>query len=312
MRLTLTDLRELRFTEPFGEGPDRQDVVRAASAIVRFGGGWLVAQDDSNFAAVLAGERIDPLRLYPRDTADVFSESLGNKRLKPDLEAGLRLELDGAPHAVLFGSGSLPARQRAVLVRDDPGRQVRLADLSRLYDVLRDRLGLAADALNLEGACSSGDAVHLFQRGNAGESGVNARIRLDRRTFVACLLEGAAPGPGDLEVDRCELGLLDDAPLGFSGAEALPDGSILFSASAEASPNTYDDGPCAGSAIGLLSARGSTTAWVRVPAPPAALPPKLEGIAVERSDGDVLHLLAVTDADDPATPSLLLRLRFER
>jgi hypothetical protein len=66
-----------------------------------------------------------------------------------------------------------------------------------------------------------------------------------------------------------------------------------------------DDGPVVGAALALLDGDR--------PASVAALPDplKVEGLAVRRSDGAGLSLVAVVDADDPETPSARLLLRVE-
>jgi len=97
-----------------------------------------------------------------------------------------------------------------------------------------------------------------------------------------------------------ELGEVDGVRLCFSDATALRDGSVLFTAVAEAGDDTYLDGTCAGAAIGLIGAGGELVAVEALE--PAA---KVEGVeAEERSDG--LRVLMVADADDPGKPSPLL------
>jgi hypothetical protein len=305
-RITVTSVEALRFNEPFGHGPERHDGVRAASSISPFAGGFLIAQDDSNFAALVSGGRVEPLRLFPRGSSDTYSSAQGNKQLKPDLESSVRVELGGVASVVLLGSGSLPARMRAVIV-SEATRAVRLVDLTPMYELIRERLCIPADALNLEGACRNADGVHLFQRGNAGPDGVNARVRLSTAAFVSAL-EGLTIGASELQVERHALGQIAGAPLGFSGADGLPGGSMLFSAAAEASPNTYDDGPCAGSALGVITS-GGALAWIAEVPRIDGIAVKIEGVAVERVEPGVIEAVAVTDADDPGAASLLMRLR---
>ena len=88
--------------------------VRAASGVVAHDGGWLVLQDDSTYACLWRDGVGTPLRLLgPVRGLDVFDEASGTKALKPDLEACVTLP-DG--RTLVLGSGSTPARMRAVLL----------------------------------------------------------------------------------------------------------------------------------------------------------------------------------------------------
>jgi hypothetical protein len=96
-----------------------------------------------------------------------------------------------------------------------------------------------------------------------------------------------------------DLGDRGGAPLAFTDASPLPDGSLVFLAAAEDSPDTYRDGRLTGVAIGRL-APDRTLAWLTdVPGAP-----KLEGIHAELH-GDTLHLWLVADPDDRSIPAPL-------
>jgi hypothetical protein len=110
-------------------------------------------------------------------------------------------------------------------------------------------------------------------------------------------------------VRRYDLGAVAGVGLAVTDAVALSGGLVLVSAAAEDSPTTYDDGPVVGSALALLD--GERVVDV------AELPlldgqvAKVEGLAVAGYRDDLLDLVAVVDADDPAVPSLLLDLTVE-
>ncbi len=80
----------------------------------------------------------------------------------------------------------------------------------------------------------------------------------------------------------------------------MPNGDIVFSAVAEDTDDTYNDGRCAGAALGMLDVSGAHL-WTRT----LAQPYKIEGLDVRR-DGEDLKILMVTDADDMALPAKLL------
>jgi hypothetical protein len=109
---------------------------------------------------------IEPL-LLPRGEGGKrsFDASRGNKRSKLDLEAALVLP-DG--RLVAFGSGSLPQRERLVVVA--PGSAPVVRDAHDLYRGLRQCAEFAGSELNIEGALVRSGAIELFQRGNGTAS----------------------------------------------------------------------------------------------------------------------------------------------
>jgi hypothetical protein len=284
--------------------------VRAASAVAPFGDGFLVVQDDATHGAWFRGGPASAVRLLPAvDGLETFEDASGTKHLKPDLEAACAIELDGAPAVLMLGSGSLPARMRWALLRLVDGRpEARVTDLSPVYAEVAAALSVPPDALNLEGACVVGDVLRWFQRGLPTAGVPAASVDLDLGSALAAVLGTTPPGAVAVGNPRhYDLGEVDGIGLGITDAVALPDGTVLLSAAAEDSPNPRDDGPVVASALVLLD--GHTVEDV------APLPlvegrvSKVEGLMLLESDHDSERLLAVVDVDDPATPSLALRLR---
>ncbi len=114
---------------------------------------------------------------------------------------------------------------------------------------------------------------------------------------LARLLDG---GPGAVSLCAAlALPAVAGVPLTVTDAYRLASGRILLSAVAEATADTYADGALTGAAIIELDADFRVLA-VQLLDPPL----KVEGIAA-RTAGDRLHLLCVTDADDPGQPSAL-------
>src|SRR5690606_4292169 len=112
--------------------------VRAGSSIRRWGRVLVVLQDDVHALALVDEPEgaVKPLLLPPGpDGRRTFSEALGNKALKMDLEACVALP-DG--RLVALGSGSRPARERVVVVH--PDRQVEVIEGAALYSSLRARV----------------------------------------------------------------------------------------------------------------------------------------------------------------------------
>ena len=105
-------------------------------------------------------------------------------------------------------------------------------------------------------------------------------------------------------IRRYALGSIGAVALAFTDAAALPSGGWVFTAVAEDSRDSYADGRCSGSVVGVVNARGELVATHRLD-PPI----KVEGIAVQVDAAGML-LCMVTDADDPAQASQLLTARL--
>lgn len=290
----------------FGDGSP----VHAASAVARLDDGWLIAQDDSTFAAWWRGGTAEAIRVLPPvDGVDSFRSSDGTKDLKPDLEGACGVTVDGRPAALLLGSGSLPRRMRAALVFADD-RTVRDTALDPLYPRIAAELGLRMEALNLEGACVADGSLRLFQRGHV--SGVaSASLDVDLDALLAVLVGGAKAGDVALSAATVyDLGEIDGVPLAVTDAVRLPGGRIVVSAAAEDSPDAVADGPIVGSALAVLD--GTDVAFcVELPRGSDGSVRKVEGLAVREATADSVVLLAVVDQDDPDEPSVALTLELE-
>ena len=274
--------------------------VRAASAVAPVPGGWVVAQDDAVHAAWWAGESVVAVRLLEAvEGRDVFGETTGSKRSKPDLEAAAAV-----PEGVLLlGSGSLPVRTTCVLL--DARRRAVSADLSAAYDRIAERLGVDRSAANMEGACLVDGALRWFLRG--GGRTPSASVSVDAGALVSAVAGTAEAS--SISVDRpreLSLGEVDGAALAVTDAVALSDGRLVLSAAAEDTPNAVDDGPVVASALVVLEG-DEVVATAQLPELGGRVV-KVEGLAVvaERSTG--LELLAVVDDDVEGAPSTALRL----
>jgi hypothetical protein len=286
---------------------DYPPFARAASAIRRWQGQRVVIQDDmnvigvtSNVAGPAAEGVLEPL-LLPRGDAGrrSFDAASGNKRNKLDLEAALVLP-DG--RLLVFGSGSLPPRERLVLL--EPGQPALLRDAPDLYASLRRRVEFAGSELNLEGAILRSGAIELFQRGNgalgAEVQPVNAVGRLALDEFLRWLDHGAPP-PELERVLRVDLGRSGAVPLGFTDAALCADGSIVFLACAEASPDALADGEVVCMRLGVLEdERATLIDIVDAAGRPCLL--KLEGIEPRPDDPERFDVVA--DVDDPLAPAI--------
>jgi hypothetical protein len=300
MPLRITPLRDL--TLDAAAHPRGQTHLGAASGLVCLHGRAYVVADDEHHIAVFR-DLTTPGTLHRIRVGDLPRRKGARKRRKPDLETltSLPPHWTGTPMLLALGSGSRANRCTGFALALDadgaPSERVHVFDLGSLYRPLIAQWG----GLNIEGAFVVGEQLVLLNRG--GRDGLpNAAV------FVppAALRDAMAGRARDaaLRVSRFDLGTLDGVPLGFTDGAARDDGSWLFSAAAEHSADSVADGPCRGSVIGAVSARGELLAQRRVP---GTL--KVEGIALQ-PDGPALCM--VTDADDPRCCAQLLRTTWPR
>lgn len=285
--------------------------VRAGSGLRRWQGHLVVLQDDVHALALVeeASGRVSPL-LLPTDASGLrqFSEQRGNKGGKMDLEACVVL---GDGRLLALGSGSTAARERLVVV--DKDRSVRIVDGAALYAQLRSRRDFAGSELNIEGAVVDATRLRLFQRGNGavvdGQAAAHAIGDLDMAALLHWLDDGG-PTPQLIAVRSVDLGHIGGVPLGFTDATLLPDGTIVFLAGAEDSPDTYRDGKVLGTRVGLLDGERLVLAEIR-DAGGLATGLKLEGVEfVGYTDAGGIALLVVADMDDPDTAAVMATLTW--
>jgi hypothetical protein len=284
--------------------------VSGASAIVPFGDGWLVAQDDATHAAWLRPGGITPVRVVPAvDGHEVFSSGAGTKHLKPDFEAACEMPTADGSGVLLLGSGSSPARMRSSFVTlTERGPRFVVADLAALYDAVASALGTPHGQLNLEGACRFGHRMRWFQRANPAAGIASASIDVDGAALLEAVTGRAgAETVGIGTVRRYDLGSVHGVPLAVTDAVALPDGRVLVSAAAEDTPDPVDDGPVVAAALALLD--DDRVEDIAALPQDGDLAQKVEGLALDGVEPNGVRLLAVVDVDDPQIPSTLLHLR---
>jgi hypothetical protein len=292
---------------------DRPAHVRAGSGIAWIGGMLAVVQDDANFIALVDPEScaVHSLTLPAGEGGErLFGTDRGNKQFKLDLEACAALPDGDGEMLVAFGSGSTPMRERIVLVRGIPqAPSVEVCDASAFYALLRGAHEFSGSEMNVEGAAWRHGRLLLFNRGNGatrdGREPVDATCEVDWARLRAHLLDADAPPPAPERITRYELGEIDGWRLTFTDASVVG-GALLFAATAEASPNTYDDGPVAGSALGIID--GTAARWTVIEEPTGGrFDGKAEGIAPGSRPGTVL---VVIDRDDPLLPSELCEVEL--
>lgn len=299
--LELRHVRTLELAEP--ELPGAPSHLAAASGVVRRAEYVYVVGDDLLFLGVFDASSAEPGRLarvLPGEPPGGADERKANK---PDLEVLTVLPpFESHPHGALLGlgSGSTPARDRGFawgLAADGSldGEPLQL-DLAPLYTLLREHL----EALNVEGAAVMGDELWLLQRGNS-EEGANLVVSLELAEVLDALLRDRTLAAPELRgMLAFDLGELEGEPLTFSDASPLNGDVLVFTASAEASESTYEDGEILGSVVGTID-RGGEVHRLRT----IDQKHKVEGVHAVLDSG-VVTMTFVCDQDDPAVPSPLL------
>jgi hypothetical protein len=291
---------------------DRPGHVRAGSSLAFLGRHLAVIQDDANFVAWFdpAESQVEVIPLPAgHEGKRLFDDGRGNKRWKLDLEACVA---DGE-RLVAFGSGSSPLRERLVIVSGlaSDRTAVTVHDAPAFYAALRAAADFAGSELNIEGAVLlDGGRLRLFQRGNGAARGglrpVNATADIAWAALLAYLQNPETPTPFRLEnICQYNLGALDGVPLTFTDAAAAGK-AILFSAAAEASPDAIQDGPVAGSVLGIIDSDGTARWTLLLDADGRPFAGKVEGVA--RSAGGAIYV--IVDKDDPALASELCRVEL--
>lgn len=280
---------------------------RAASGLAWLGAGderrLALVQDDACAIALVepASGLARAVALPAVEGARRFDPGFAPKRHKPDLECCVAARVGAREVLLAFGSGSTDRRERvAVIERRAAAWESRFVAAPALYAAMRGERRFSGGALNVEGVALVGDRLWFFQRGNGGAHPASAWVSFAR--FWAYLEGDDANGPVLEDVQPVALPAIEGVPLGFTDAAVDEDGEVVWLASAEASPDTYDDGVVVGSAIGV----GGGRAALLCEADGAPFRGKAEGLALA---GRGRAWVAV-DPDDPEVPAELLEVEL--
>ncbi len=293
--ISLTKLRELDLA---GDGAPRH--LSAASGIARVGSRIYVVADDELHLGVFTLANNAPGRLIRLFAGELPTPKAERKRQKPDFEAITLLPPFGTfRHGGLLalGSGSERNRRRGALLGIDTDGAVVDVPCAIDFSSLFDTLDLRFPALNIEGATTNGDELWLLQRGNKSQP-ENAIVRFPLAAVLDAIASGAPVGAiAPSGIDVIDIDRINGVPLTFTDGASLPGGGMVFSAVAEDTEDTYNDGACVGAALGIIDRQGKLCFLDRL-----SECHKVEGVAAHVS-GDAIELLLVSDADDPSIPA---------
>ncbi|RYY73271.1 MAG: hypothetical protein EOO52_17830 [Gammaproteobacteria bacterium] len=296
--IQLTEIKNLLLVRP--SHPHRPLHLSAASGLVKVGP-WLyvVADDELHIGKFSLSNNTGELyECFPGDLPLDIEE---RKAAKPDAEVLTLLpDPSNSRHSSLLvlGSGSKKNRRDAALIgldgNGDISGEAKIIDLSLFYEFLKNEIG----KLNIEGAAIFQERIFLFQRGNK-KNKLNATINIGMNDFYRLLHEPQKFYEPHIQITPYDLGYVDEVPFCFTDATALPTGDIIFTASAENTSDSYLDGMCMGSKIGVINLQGNL-----ILLEPVDKIVKLEGITVNNIDKAV-EILLVSDADDVSRPAQL-------
>jgi hypothetical protein len=309
---TIVWRRALRYRAVAHPSLDRPAHVRSGSSLTWVGARLGLVQDDANFVA-LVDPRTGLARAITLPAGEEgyrhFDDVRGNKKHKLDLESCCTIDGPSGATFLALGSGSKKRRRRVVTIESITARlpRVSLIDAEALYVGLEAASAFSGSDMNIEGALALPRALRLFTRGNGaakrGLEPVNATCDLPLKELLAYLAAPeSAPVPDARKITPYALGALEDSPLGFTDA-ALAGGSLLYTATAEASADASEDGAVSGSVVGLIPEKGDLRYARLTDAEGRSTRDKVEGIVAIPGTTD--RVFVVIDADDPSRPSEL-------
>lgn len=299
--LKLHTVRELLLDDTVG-----QSHISAASGMWMTNDTLYVVADDQLQLGVFSLLDTEPGTTLTIIPGALPTDAKQRKALKPDFESLTGLPASARhPYGALLalGSGSTELRQRGMFWPFN--QQQRLAEKPQIFSLqaLYQPLEKIFADLNIEGVVVQGDCLKLWQRAN-NQHRDNAVIEYCLSDVYA-LLDAQQQDCLPIQpqrIERYELGEVAGVPLTFTDAYALPDGACLFTAAAENTDNSYQDGECVGAAIGLIDQQRQLR-WIK-PVQPVC---KIEGISAQQVN-DLLKIYLVSDADNPSVTAKLLEL----
>ena len=317
LRAVVTSRRPLLYAAGGDFHADRPAHVRAASSLAWINDQIAIVQDDANFVAL-----VDPSNALVRaialprgqDGLRQFDNARGNKPFKLDLESCVAIPGEDGPTLLAFGSGSHARRRQIALIDgwEQAIPRVLVVDATALYERLEAETAFAGSDMNIEGVLVIANTLRFFGRGNGEARGDLTAVNATCDVPLHELLEYArdptrrAP-PEPTNVIQYQLGAIDAVQLGFTDAVARGT-SVMYSATAEASPNAYDDGAVFGSAIGEIGPTGRTRYAVVTDQRGEPLVEKVEGVLLSRTS--LVHAYIVIDGDDHTRPSELCEVEL--
>jgi hypothetical protein len=295
-QIDLERVSGLSLPSPLMKG--RGSFVSAASGLAQRNGVIYIVSDDEN--ALFVQRKGQPLGSFALTNVQLPADAKERKDTKPDFESLVLLsnkewEPNGA--LVVWPSASDLHRMTAYVVpfgKDD------MLQKSIAVNILPLAYKFATEAgdVNIEGIFVRDKDVFFLQRGEP-KDGKNGIFKLAVKDWLNGLRTGDWMKAKE-KFDKIKMGALNGVDLTLADATWTSQG-LLALASAEDKKSSFADGHVMGTALVRLVGNKAQTIGV--------FPPnvKLEGILLEKEEGDNLHFLLVEDADDHKKASVLYR-----
>ncbi|WGQ10390.1 hypothetical protein QG516_01820 [Pedobacter gandavensis] len=215
------------------------------------------------------------------------------KKNKPDFEAITAY----GDKIYVFGSGSTENRNQMVTLKAKDKQLISTADVSEVYQEMRNVSGIDAENFNIEGVIFTGADWYFLNRGNGG-SGKNGVFKVSGPQLKAIskisFKEIALPG-------------IKGVPTGFTDA-ILVDHHIYFLAAAEDSNSTYQDGAVLGTLIGSINMDKMALDFTAQ----ISERHKFEGLTLKQETADELSFLLCEDNDTDKLQADIYQLKLKR
>lgn len=282
------------------------DAVPSGSGIAYYNDSVILIGDDAEFYGNVSvlNDQYTKKALYP----DAIYNRI-EKRIKHDLESATFGDIRNERFLFAFGSGGIsPYRDTMFAIHMQDQAKSFKASLLPIYNAIKKTAGLGKQELNIEGAAITGDRLLLFNRGN------NLVILFPWQSFTEYIQkQDSAPVP-NFKIVKFSLPVVNNFPIGVSGACTLSNNEILFTASLEETKDFIQDGTIKGSYIGLLDLNASEEIKLisLTPLKDASgkiLTDKLESIEVIKKDGKKTDVVAVADNDDGKSKLFYITLK---
>lgn len=211
------------------------------------------------------------------------------KNIKPDFESLTQFGND----IYIFGSGSTDKRNQMVQLDATTKKVITTTDLSNLYATMQSFGEVKPENFNLEGAIYNGENWFLFNRGN-GKNSKNSVFTIGGQNLT-----------DDFSIiyNTVKLPKIKGVETSFTDAILVKD-KIYFLATAEDTPNTYDDGEVLGSIIGRINPETMKVEFTKKITATA----KLEGLALYSESEKEITFLICEDNDTDVQESNIYKL----
>ncbi|MBC7935672.1 MAG: hypothetical protein H7Y86_10015 [Rhizobacter sp.] len=275
--------------------------ISSGSGIVLYKDSVWIMSDNTNgyYRMDTAGFRHS---FYPFSNGD--TPHIRNKNIKEDFESATLIALNGRPHLVAFGSGSVEGpREQALFFPLDSPRFYKQADLAGLYLIIKQQLGISTAQMNIEASFATTDSFYLLNRGS------NHLIAMSLGSLMSQLNNKDFKAPA-INTRAFSLPLLDSFPVAFSGACYFKEDQFLFTATVEKTRNWVADGEVGASYIGMAKLDGTLVFLLPLKDNKGTLiKQKLESIGIIKEDPDGnIALFAISDNDNGQSSWFRLRL----